>query len=131
VREIKSSRLEKTALFIDGPNLYATAKTLGFEIDFKRLLREFQSQGYWMRAFYYTTVTEDAEYSSIRPLIDWLDYNGNCVVTKADRRRAASSGRCLSRHCRTAAEDRAGHDHAGRTGASSGSTRLVKNSCGR
>src|SRR5947199_5516663 len=76
---------EKMALFIDGANLYATAKTLGFDIDYKRLLREFQSRGYLLRAFYYTAVIEDQEYSSIRPLIDWLDYNGYTVVTKATK----------------------------------------------
>src|SRR2546430_10991832 len=66
-------KTEKIALFIDGANLYATAKALGFDIDYKRLLREFQSRGYLLRAFYYTAVIEDQEYSSIRPLIDWLD----------------------------------------------------------
>jgi uncharacterized LabA/DUF88 family protein len=76
---------EKIALFIDGANLYATAKSLGFDIDYKRLLREFQSRGYLLRAFYYTAVIEDQEYSSIRPLIDWLDYNGYSVVTKATK----------------------------------------------
>src|SRR6202011_5013240 len=75
-------KTEKIALFIDGANLYATAKSLGFDIDYKRLLREFHSRGYLLRAFYYTTVIEDQEYSSIRPLIDWLDYNGYTVVTK-------------------------------------------------
>jgi len=76
---------EKIALFIDGANLYATAKSLGFDIDYKRLLREFQGRGYLLRAFYYTAVIEDQEYSSIRPLIDWLDYNGYSVVTKATK----------------------------------------------
>jgi uncharacterized LabA/DUF88 family protein len=76
---------EKIALFIDGANLYATAKSLGFDIDYKRLLREFHTRGYLMRAFYYTAVIEDQEYSSIRPLIDWLDYNGYSVVTKATK----------------------------------------------
>jgi uncharacterized protein (TIGR00288 family) len=75
---------EKIALFIDGANLYATAKSLGFDIDYKRLLREFQSRGNLLRAFYYTAIVEDQEYSSIRPLIDWLDYNGYAVVTKAN-----------------------------------------------
>src|ERR1700739_3345008 len=73
---------ERIALFIDGANLYATAKTLGFDIDYKRLLKEFQSRGKLIRAFYYTALVEDQEYSSIRPLIDWLDYNGYGVVTK-------------------------------------------------
>src|SRR6478672_10611097 len=58
---------EKIALFIDGANLYATAKSLGFDIDYKRLLREFQSRGNLLRAYYYTAIIEDQEYSSIRP----------------------------------------------------------------
>src|SRR3984885_10646933 len=77
-----SSSPNNIALFIDGANLYATAKTLGFDIDYKRLLTEFQSRGTLLRAFYYTAIIEDQEYSSIRPLIDWLDYNGFTVVTK-------------------------------------------------
>src|SRR5215475_12093123 len=84
---------EKIALFIDGANLYATAKSLGFDIDYKRVLREFQSRGYLLRAFYYTAVVEDQEYSSIRPLIDWLDYNGYTVVTKATKEFVDQTGR--------------------------------------
>ena len=84
---------EKIALFIDGANLYATAKSLGFDIDYKRLLREFQSRGNLLRAFYYTAVIEDQEYSSIRPLIDWLDYNGYSVVTKATKEFVDQTGR--------------------------------------
>src|SRR5215218_8399850 len=83
----------KIALFIDGANLYATAKTLGFDIDYKRLLKEFQSRGTLLRAFYYTAIVEDQEYSSIRPLIDWLDYNGYTVVTKASKEFIDASGR--------------------------------------
>src|SRR5437773_495208 len=83
----------KIALFIDGANLYATAKTLGFDIDYKRLLKEFQGRGTLVRAFYYTAIIEDQEYSSIRPLIDWLDYNGYTVVTKATKEFIDASGR--------------------------------------
>jgi len=86
-------KTEKIALFIDGANLYATAKSLGFDIDYKRLLREFHSRGYLLRAFYYTAVIEDQEYSSIRPLIDWLDYNGYSVVTKATKEFVDQAGR--------------------------------------
>ena len=88
-----SGQIEKIALFIDGANLYATAKSLGFDIDYKRLLREFQSRGNLLRAFYYTAVIEDQEYSSIRPLIDWLDYNGYSVVTKATKEFVDQTGR--------------------------------------
>ncbi len=73
---------ERVALFIDGANLYATSKALGFDIDYRRLLKEYNSMSCLIRAFYYTALIEDQEYSSIRPLIDWLDYNGYSVVTK-------------------------------------------------
>src|ERR1044072_2878632 len=88
-----ATQMEKVALFIDGANRYATAKSLGFDIDYKRLLREFQSRGYLLRAFYYTAVIEDQEYSSIRPLIDWPDNKGYPVVTKATREFIHRSGR--------------------------------------
>jgi uncharacterized LabA/DUF88 family protein len=88
-----SAKIEKIALFIDGANLHATAKSLGFEIDYKRLLSEFQLRGYLLRALYYTAVVEDHEYPSIRPLIDWLDYNGYAVVTKAAKGLVDQTGR--------------------------------------
>src|SRR6202046_3536430 len=90
---ITMSQQERIALFIDGANLYASAKSLGFDIDYKRLLREFQSKGRLIRAFYYTALVEDQEYSSIRPLVDWLDYNGYAVVTKAAKEFVDSTGR--------------------------------------
>ena len=84
---------EKIALFIDGANLYATSKTLGFDIDYRRMLTYFGEQAYLLRAYYYTALIEDQEYSSIRPLIDWLDYNGYTVVTKPTKEFTDSSGR--------------------------------------
>jgi uncharacterized LabA/DUF88 family protein len=84
---------ERIALFIDGANLYATAKSLAFDIDYRRMLREYQSRGYLVRAFYYTAMIEDQEYSSIRPLVDWLDYNGFTVVTKPLREFTDATGR--------------------------------------
>src|SRR6204780_1329149 len=87
------STSNKIALFIDGANLYATARTLGFDIDYKRLLTEFQSRGTLVRAFYYTAVIEDLDFSSIRPLIDWLDYNGFTVVTKPTKEFIDATGR--------------------------------------
>src|SRR6202521_5146854 len=87
------STVERIALFIDGANLYASAKALGFDIDYKRLLREFQGKGRLIRAFYYTALVEDQEYSSIRPLIDWLDYHGYAVVTKPTKEFVDSMGR--------------------------------------
>jgi uncharacterized LabA/DUF88 family protein len=77
-----SHHLKKAALFIDGANLHSTAKALQFDIDYRRLLAEFDRRYQLVRAFYFTAVFDDQEYSSIRPLVDWLDYNGYTVVTK-------------------------------------------------
>src|SRR5271169_5079399 len=87
------SSSDKIALFIDGANLYATTRTLGFDIDYRRLLKEFQSRGTLLRAFYYTAISEDQEFTSIRPLIDWLDYNGYTVITKATKEFIDAGGR--------------------------------------
>ena len=84
---------ERIALFIDGSNLYAAAKALSFDIDYKRLLNEFASQGRLIRAFYYTALVEDQEYSPIRPLVDWLDYNGYTMVTKPTKEFTDALGR--------------------------------------
>lgn len=84
---------ERIALFVDGANLYATAKALGFDIDYKRLLSFFREQGRLVRALYYTALAEDQEYSSIRPLIDWLDYNGYTMVTKPTKEFMDATGR--------------------------------------
>ena len=87
------SAQQRSALFIDGANLYAATKALGFDIDYRRLLKEFQSRDNLLRAFYYTAIVEDQEYSSIRPLIDWLDYNGYKVITKPAKEFTDSMGR--------------------------------------
>ena len=84
---------ERIALFIDGANLYAAARALGFDIDYKRLLDVFAKNGRLVRAFYYTALIEDQEYSPIRPLVDWLDYNGYSMVTKPTKEYTDASGR--------------------------------------
>ena len=84
---------ERVALFVDGSNLYATAKSLGFDIDYKRLLAFFGERARLIRAIYYTALMDDAEYSPIRPLIDWLDYNGFMIVTKPAKEFTDPAGR--------------------------------------
>lgn len=84
---------ERLGLFIDGSNLYAAARALNFDIDYKRLLSIFSSKGQLIRAFYYTALIEDQDYSPIRPLIDWLDYNGYTMVTKPTKEFTDASGR--------------------------------------
>ncbi len=73
---------ERMAVFIDGANLYASAKLLGIEIDFKLLRSEFMQRSRLLRMYYYLSVLEDDEYQSTRPLLDWLGYNGYYVVSK-------------------------------------------------
>ncbi|MBT4043152.1 MAG: NYN domain-containing protein [Rhodospirillaceae bacterium] len=84
---------ERIALFIDGSNLFAAAKALGFDIDYKKLLEFFSGRGYLVRALYYTAVIEDQEYSPIRPLVDWLDYNGYTMITKPTKEFTDATGR--------------------------------------
>ncbi len=72
----------KLAIFIEGANLHSTAKALGFEIDYRRLLLEFRGRGTLLRAFYFAAIFEDQQYLPVRPLTDLLEYNGYTVITK-------------------------------------------------
>jgi len=90
---LKIQQNEKVGLFIDGSNLYAAARALGFDIDYKKLLDVFSEPGRLIRAFYYTALIEDQEYSPIRPLVDWLDYNGYTMVTKPTKEFTDAQGR--------------------------------------
>ena len=84
---------ERIALFIDGSNLYTSARALGFDIDYKNLLEVFSERGRMIRAFYYTALIEDQEHSPIRSLVDWLDYNGYTMVTKPTKEFTDPAGR--------------------------------------
>jgi uncharacterized LabA/DUF88 family protein len=84
---------ERTLLFIDGPDLYAISRSIGMDIDFRRLKAFFQERCHLVRAFYYTTVVQQDQVSTNRPLVDWLDYNGFALVTKSARVRTAPDGR--------------------------------------
>ena len=84
---------DRIALFIDGANLHTTVKNLGFEVDFRRLLTEFGKHGQIVRAYFYTVVRDDDEFSSLRPLVDWLDYNGYAVRRKAAKQHDDGDGR--------------------------------------
>ncbi|GBD43782.1 hypothetical protein HRbin40_01262 [bacterium HR40] len=84
---------ERVALFIDGANLYQTARALGFDIDYRRFLKNFSTNCRLLRAYYYTALLDEQEYSPIRPLVDWLEYNGYTMVTKPLREYTQTSGR--------------------------------------
>ncbi len=84
---------ERVALFIDGANLYSATKALGVDIDYRKLLDAFKQHGRFIRATYYTALAEDQDFSPLRPLIDWLDYNGYALVTKPAKEFADANGR--------------------------------------
>mgnify|MGYP005843229709 CR=1 FL=1 len=84
---------ERIAVFIDGANLYQAARALAFDIDYRRLLDVFSSRGRLVRAYYYTALLDEQEYSPIRPLVDWLDYNGYTMVTKPLKEYSQATGR--------------------------------------
>ena len=86
-------RVERLAVFIDGANLYAASRTLGFDVDYKNLLAHFRQRSYLVRAYYYTALLETEEYSPLRPLVDWLGYNSYSVVTKPAKEFTDATGR--------------------------------------
>lgn len=90
---MSQEHIERLAVFIDGANLYAASRTLGFDVDYKNLLAHFRRQGYLIRAYYYTALLETDEYSPLRPLVDWLGYNGYSVVTKPAKEFTDATGR--------------------------------------
>ena len=90
---LQPERIERIAVFIDGANLYAASRTLGFDVDYKNLLAHFRQRSYLVRAYYYTALLETEEYSPLRPLVDWLGYNGYSVVTKPAKEFTDATGR--------------------------------------
>ena len=84
---------ERLGLFIDGANLHATAKALDIDIDYKRLLGFFGAKGRLIRALYYTAIAEGQEFCPIRPLVDWLEYNGYTLITKPTKEFTDPRGR--------------------------------------
>src|SRR3954447_10517271 len=90
---VQPEQIERVAVFIDGANLYAASRTLGFDVDYKNLLAHFQQRSYLVRAYYYTALLETEEYSPLRPLVDWLGYNGYSVVTKPAKEFTDATGR--------------------------------------
>ena len=84
---------ERVALFIDGANLYSAARALNADLDFRKLLDLYGAGGRLVRAYYYTAVVEGEEFSPLKPLVDWLDYNGFSVLTKPVKRFTDAEGR--------------------------------------
>lgn len=84
---------ERVGIFIDGANLYSATKGLAFDMDYRKLLDEFRKHGRFVRASYYTALVEDQDFSPIRPLVDWLDYNGYSLVTKPAKEYTDANGR--------------------------------------
>jgi uncharacterized LabA/DUF88 family protein len=84
---------EKAALFIDGANLYSASRNLGFDVDYRNLLEYFRKKLHVIRAYYYSAMLDTEEYSPLKPLTDWLAYNGYTLVTKPAKEFTDSVGR--------------------------------------
>ncbi len=84
---------ERCALFIDGANLYSASRNLGFDVDYRSLLEFFRRKTSVIRAYYYSALLDTEEYSPLKPLTDWLAYNGFSLVTKAAREFTDATGR--------------------------------------
>ncbi len=84
---------ERVALFIDGGYLYSASRNLGFDVDYRNLLEYFRKQAHVIRAYYYSAVLETEDYSPLKPLTDWLAYNGYTLVTKPAKEFTDASGR--------------------------------------
>lgn len=84
---------ERVAAFIDGPNFYAAAKNAGVDTDFKKLRAHLGDNSQFVRAYYYTPVSDTEEFSPVKPLVDWLGYNGFQMVTKPLKEYTDAEGR--------------------------------------
>ncbi|HYZ64070.1 MAG TPA: NYN domain-containing protein [Acetobacteraceae bacterium] len=84
---------ERSALFIDGANLYSASRNLGFDVDYRSLLDFFRRKTHVVRAYYYSALLDTEEYSPLKPLTDWLAYNGFNLVTKTAREFTDATGR--------------------------------------
>lgn len=84
---------ERVALFIDGANLYSASRNLGFDVDYRSLLEFFRRKSNVLRAYYYSALIDTEEYSPLKPLTDWLAYNGYNLVTKTAREFTDATGR--------------------------------------
>ncbi len=84
---------DRTCLFIDGANLYSASRNLGFDVDYRNLLAYFRRQTNVVRAYYYSALLDTEEYSPLKPLTDWLAYNGYTLVTKTAREFTDALGR--------------------------------------
>lgn len=83
---------ERVILFVDGREFSACQRALGFNVDFKLLLSVYRARARLIRAMYYTTMVVQDE-DSLRPLVDWLEYNGFRLFTKSLHEKVDREGR--------------------------------------
>lgn len=71
-----ATRAQRIVLMIDGPNFYASIKSLEIDVNYKAVLNKFRLQGHVVDAIYYTAVDESKDHIAIKPTLDWLEFNG-------------------------------------------------------
>lgn len=86
----------RVAIFIDGVEFDETLRCIDGAVDYRKLLGAFQEHGRLLRAYYYAPTDEQA-LISMRPLLDWLTYNGYQVRVKGDGEHSERRSRQRSR----------------------------------
>ncbi|MGX9687497.1 LabA-like NYN domain-containing protein [Deinococcus wulumuqiensis] len=83
--------MERIGLFIDGANVYAAAKRLGWNFDHRKILEHFAGMGALYNAFYYTAVPAQIDDKQKR-FVDALTYMGYTVRTRPLRENTDEHG---------------------------------------
>jgi uncharacterized LabA/DUF88 family protein len=84
--------MKRIGIFIDGSNLYWSAKVLGFRVDFTKILKFYKDQGEVTHAFYFTALPPKDVQSELRRMIDFIDYNGWTVIQKETKQYLNADG---------------------------------------
>jgi len=85
---------QRVDVLIDGPSFYATTRSLGYEVDYKKFRDHFDEVCDLHRIYYFTAITDNPDdHSPVKPLVDWLGYNGFRTITKPLREFIDPGGR--------------------------------------
>jgi len=74
--------MKKIAIFVDGSNFGQALKLAGFYVDYQKMREYFASYGELVGSYYFTALPPRGEHTTIRPLLDALQYKGWKLVSK-------------------------------------------------
>lgn len=87
---------ERAAVFIDGYGTHYTCKSLGIEIDYRKLSELIRRQTTVIRNYYFTPLVEGQDFIAVKPLLDFLQYNGWTTVTRPYKEHYVSTNTALA-----------------------------------